>query len=425
MQKFSIHYGVDVIELVVPSETIVQQASMRDLLVPPNPGALVEMALDAPIGSAPLQELARGAERVVIVVDDLTRPTPAFQLLPGIFKRLEQARVSRENITILVATGTHRPMTPTEMAAKVGAQTLECYRVLNHDCHREEELVDLGMTPGGTPVRLNRLVTDADLVIGVGNIVPHRYCGWAGGAKIVQPGVSGEETTAATHLMITKHPSIRLGNVENPVRHEIESVADRANLRFIVNTVLDQQANLLAVVAGDFRQAFRKGVELASQVYGAPLYGQAHVVIASAYPSDFNLWQAGKAFYAADLAVREGGVIILVSPCYEGMGEHDELLRLSGLDYSEIEAMILQKKVHDRIGAAAALALALIKARASLWLVADHITREQARCMDMEQFSHPQQAVDKAVQLFSPAIRLNVLHQATEILPMLVTNANE
>ena len=120
--------------------------------------------------------------------------------------------------------------------------------------------------PSGVPVMMNRTVSEADLVIGIGSIVPHRYCGWSGGAKIVQPGVCGEATTVATHLMITLDPGVRLGNVENVVRHEMEAVAERAGLRFIVNTVVSARGDVVSVVAGDPVKAHRAGVRLAEKV---------------------------------------------------------------------------------------------------------------------------------------------------------------
>jgi len=311
LQSITLHYGQEKQQITIPRQNLLDEAGMRAVEPATNLDVVIEAALAAPIGSRPLEELAHGAQRVVILVDDLTRPTPAHQLLPAVLRRLAEAGISPEMIDILVATGTHRPMTQAELAAKVGADILATYRVVNHDYRQADSLVHRGSTPSGIPITLNRRVAEADFVIAVGNIVPHRYCGWAGGAKMIQPGVGGEATTAATHLMITKDPGARLGVVENWVRHEMEAVAEQANLKFIVNTILDRHANIVDVVAGDFRLAFRQGVDRAGHVYSAALRGQADIVLCSAYPSDINFWQAGKALYSADLVVREGGIIIL------------------------------------------------------------------------------------------------------------------
>lgn len=419
LQTLTLRYGQETQEVTLPWHNLLDEVGMREVAAAAHPDAIIEAALDAPIGTCPLEELAPGVQRVVILVDDLTRPTPVYRLLPGILKRLEQAGIRKEMIHILVATGTHRPMTQPELAAKIGPEILAHYRVVNHDYRQAHTLVHRGSTPSGIPITLNRLVAEADFVIAVGNIVPHRYCGWAGGAKMVQPGVGGEATTAATHLMITKDPGARLGVVENRVRHEMEAVAEEANLKFIVNTILDRQANIVDVVAGDFRLAFRQGVERARQVYSAVLQGPADIVLASAYPSDINFWQAGKALYSADLVVQEGGIIILVSPCYEGVGEHAEFVELLQYDYHTLDGMISRGEVKDRIGAAAALAVALVKAHATVWLVTHNITPDEAAHMGGRRFETVQAALEAGLETKGQTAKVTVLHEATEILPLL------
>ncbi len=421
LQSITLHYGQEEQQITIPRQNLLDEVGMRAVEPATNPEAVIEAALAAPIGTRRLEELARNSQRVVILVDDLTRPTPAHQLLPGVLRQLEQAGISKEAICILVATGTHRPMTQPELAAKVGSEILTNYRVVNHDYHQPDTLVHRGSTPSGIPITLNRLVAEADFVVAVGNIVPHRYCGWAGGAKMIQPGVGGEATTAATHLMITKDPRARLGVVENQVRHEMEAVAEQANLKFIVNTILDRHANIVDVVAGDFRLAFRHGVERARRVYSTPLKGQADIVLCSAYPSDINFWQAGKALYSADLAVREGGIVILASPCYEGVGEHQAFVDLLQYDYDTLDGMVNRGEVKDRIAAAAALAVALVKARAAIWLVTSNISADEAARMGSRCFETIQAALDSAFQVKGDAAQVTVLHEATEILPILTS----
>jgi lactate racemase len=418
-RTISIRYGKQEREVRVPEKNILDEVGMKHTEPAADPQALVEAALDSPIGNARIEYGAWGMQRVVILVDDLTRPTPAHLILPAVLRRIDMAGVPAEAVTIMVATGTHRGMTEPELEQKIGAGVLARYRVVNHDYSKEDEQTDLGSTPSGIPITVNRLVAEADYVVAVGNIVPHRYCGWSGGAKMIQPGVGGEATTAGTHLMITKDPGARLGVVENQVRHEMEAVAERANLKFIVNTVLDRYANLVYVAAGDFRLAFREGVKHARDVYSAPLRGQADIVLASAYPSDINFWQAGKALYSADLAVRDGGIIILASPCYEGVGEHGAFADLLGYDYPTIDGMVERNEVVDRIGAAGALAVALVRARADIWLVTDNVTPEEATRMSIRRFTHLQEAMDQALKETGNGAKVTILHEATEILPIL------
>ena len=425
LKKVVLRYGSEDVEIFIPEPYFFDEIGMRKVIPASDPSAVIEASLDAPIGTGRLEDIAVGSNRVVILVDDLTRPTPIYQLMPSVLRRIEKAKIQRDQITILVATGTHRPMTREELEAKIGVETLSQYKVVNHDYRKKEEQVSLGKTPSGIPITVNKSVAEADFVIALGNIVPHRYCGWAGGAKIIQPGVGGEATTAGTHLMITKDPGARLGVVENKVRHEMEVVASHANLKFIVNTILDRYANIVEVVVGDFRAAFRKGVEKARKVYSAPIKGQADIVIASAYPSDINFWQAGKALYSADLVVKNGGIIILASPCYEGVGKHKEFVNLLKYKYDNIEKMIENGRVKDRISAAAALAVALVTARSEIWLVSSTITDEQARKMNVIRYDNLQAAIESAIEIKGEACKVTVMHEATEILPILPSGRND
>jgi lactate racemase len=413
-----LRYGEDVLELLLDPGTLLFEAGASDAAPTEEPGRVVVNALDSPIGSEPLATLARGKRRVVVVIDDLTRPTPASLLLPDLLAELASAGVPEVAVQLLVATGTHRPMTDSEIEGKIGAAVAGRYEVVNHD-YRRSTLVDLGRTPSGIPVALNAAVTKADLVVGVGNIVPHRYCGWAGGAKIIQPGVSGEATTAGTHLMITRDPGARLGVVENSVRREIEAVAEHAHLRFIVNTVLNRHGDIVDVVAGDPRDAFRAGVERARGVHSAEVPDVADIVLASSYPSDLNLWQAGKGLYSADVVVRDGGIIILASPCYEGVGEHDEFADLLRHDYVTLARLIDEGSVRDRIAAAAALAVAVVTGRAEVWLATRDVTEDEARRMQMKRFRSVEEALAEALARIGPTARVGVLHEATEIAPVI------
>lgn len=414
-----LRYGEQEIPVDVPDSRMLEVLEMSSRVADRDPNAIVADALRHPIGASELSSLARGAQSVTVVVDDITRPTPAFLVLPHLFHELVAAEVRPERVTILVALGTHRPMSDNELRRKVGDGVVDAYRIVQHDYQDHESLVDLGRTPSGIPIVLNRLVCESDLVIAVGNIVPHRYCGWAGGAKMIQPGVSGAATTAGTHLMITKDPGAMLGVVENQVRHEIEAVADRTALRFIANTILTRSGDLYNAVAGDFRIAFREGVQRARDIYAIHASRQADIVLTSSYPADLNFWQAGKALYGADLVVRDGGVIILASPCTDGMGEHPEFNRLLCQSYAQIEDALVRDRVRDRIGAAAALAVAKVTERARVFLVADGVTKREAKEAGLRKFATVQEAVDTALREAGDDAKLSVLHEGAEALPLL------
>jgi len=419
LRTLRIPYGQGELSFQLPGDLEVREARLNSL---PEIDTQAELAraLAEPIASPPLEELAAGAKSVLIICDDNTRPTPAHLILPAMLARLEAAGVERGGISILIAGGSHRPMTEDELRAKVGHQVFESVPVFNHEYANKEKLVYLGDTANGTPIWINKMVFEADLVLAVGGIVPHRYCGWSGGGKIIQPGVCGEETTIATHLMITKDESITLGNIDNPVRAEIDEIALKAGLKFIVNVIMDADQRVVGLVAGDPIKAHRSGVEIAKQVYGVAMQ-RADLVIISSFPADLNFWQAGKALYSADLAVQQGGRIILVTPAIEGPGEHLEFLTLMSRPYEEIMAAVERGEVEDKIGAAGALAVALVKQRAQVKLVSDGLTDEQCAWMGFPHYaaSELQQAVDEALAELGGRPTINVIHEGAEILPLL------
>lgn len=381
----------------------------------------IKEAIASPIGVPRLREMARGAGRVAILSDDATRPTPVADILPPLLDELREAGVPEAAITIVMANGSHRPMTEKELEHKLGTDVVRRFRVVNHD-YRAPDLVDLGRTPSGIPIHVNKEVADSDLVIGIGSIVPHRYCGWSGGAKIVQPGVCGEETTVATHLMITRDPSVRLGNAENVVRHEMEEVAARAGLKFIVNVVLNADGEVAGIVAGHPVAAHRAGVLKALEICGARIPERADVVIAGSHPADMNFWQAGKALYSADLAVKDGGTIILVSPMYEGIGEHKEFGELLSMEYDEIMKRLGRGEISDRLSAAGALAVRLVAQRARIVLVTDGLSDQEVSAMGFVRYrvAELQKAVDDVLASYAGRrCTVTVLREAPDILPLL------
>jgi len=299
---------------------------------PANPlreaSAAVRHALDHPIGSPPLRQLARPSDRVCIVFTDITRLSPDALLVPALLEELHQTGVRDENITLLCATGMHRPSTPAEKVAKLGAETAARYRVIDNQAQNPDALVDLGLTPGGVPVLVHRAAVEADLLIATGIVEPHQYAGYSGGRKTVAIGAAGEATIAYTHgPAFVDHPASRLGRIDgNPFHEAVSEAARRAGLRFILNVVLDDEGRLLRVAAGDPEQAFAELVSFARSVYEVPIPHQYDIAIGGVgYPKDSNLYQASRApsylFFAPTTVVRPGGFFIIPARCEEGAGQ--------------------------------------------------------------------------------------------------------
>ncbi|MEA3345909.1 MAG: nickel-dependent lactate racemase [Chloroflexota bacterium] len=381
--------------------------------------AEVRRGLEHPIGVPPLRELAHGARRVALIADDITRLTPTHLLLPPLLEELNAAGVADDQITLIIALGTHRPMSEAECRTKYGEEVVERIAIENHDCHDIDRLVDLGVTDRGTPILINRTVWEADCVIGVGSIMPHHLCGFSGGAKIIQPGVSGAETTAATHLLgVRQRPSL-LGEVENEVRAEMEEVAGQAGLTAILNVVLNEEGKTVRVVFGDQRQAFRAGVETCREVHACPFDTRADIAVSGAFPAEIEFWQSHKALYPADMAVQPGGTIIVVSPCPEGVSVmHSEMLEFTAWSPEEIDAKVREGGIEDGVAAALAIAWARVRAGRQISLVSDGISAQETEALGYVPFATVQEALEEALSRHGPDAKVHILPRAAETLPV-------
>ncbi len=338
----------------IPDANLLATLEPREIGSPRPVENLAEEALDHPIGAEALEKFVGPSSKVLVLVDDITRQTPAHALLPSVFRRLSQAGVTRQNITILIAAGTHSHMTKSELEVKLGAKTLEEFAVHLHYWKDESHLRHIGAASDGTPIRVNRMLGEVDFVIGIGQIVPHRVMGFTGGSTIVQPGVSGPEITGHTHWLSTQYPGSEImGIVDNPVRREVQEIARLAGLRYIVNVVMDRKERVIHVVAGHPVEAHRRGSQHSLEIFGASLPELADIVVAESYPADYDLWQASKGLYSSELAVKPGGVVILITPCPHGVSiEHPEVEKLGYHTVEEVKQMVASRKITDLIGAA-------------------------------------------------------------------------
>ena len=251
--KYQVPYSKSTIEFTLPptmQATVVVSQPTEPLADVPR---AIREALDRPVGTRPLRELARPGQRVCIVFTDITRASPDHLLVPALLNELEIAGVRDEDITLLCGIGMHRPSTREEKITKLGADVVARYRVIDNEPQNPAALVDLGVTPGGVPVQAHRAAVEADLLIATGIVEPHQYAGYSGGRKTLAVGAAGEALIAHTHgPAFVDHPGTRLGRIEgNPFHEAITEAARRASLRFILNVVLDDDKRILRVTAGD------------------------------------------------------------------------------------------------------------------------------------------------------------------------------
>ena len=314
------------IRLALPDRNFLGSAEQQRIPAAADPVAEIRRALAAPIGSPRLAELARGKKRVTIAVTDLTRYCPDEMVAEAILNELAGAGLAPSSITFVVGLGSHRAMTPAEILAKLGPRVAERYRILNHAWRDDRTLVDLG-TENGFPIQVSREVTDADLRITTGVIEPHLFAGYSGGAKTMVIGAGGHATIGATHgYPVLSHPTSRLGYADSIFRRFINAAGERIGVEFVVNLVIDPGERLHRALAGHPTAVYREGVAVARRVFEAPVPGMADIVVSvPGPPKNLNLYQATRACYPAILGptpvLRPGGIVIVPTPCPDGVGD--------------------------------------------------------------------------------------------------------
>jgi nickel-dependent lactate racemase len=314
------------LRLAIPDRNWLGSAEPARLPAVPDAPAEVRRALRAPIGSPPLAELARGKRRVTIAVTDLTRYCPDEMVVNSILEELTRAGLAESAITFIVGLGSHRPMTQAEIAAKLGPRVAARHRILNHAWRDDGNLADLG-TENGFPIQVNREVIRADLRITTGVIEPHLFAGYSGGAKTMVIGAGGHATIGATHgYAVLSHPTSRLGYADSIFRRFINAAGERVEVEFVVNLAIDPEQRLHRAFAGHPTAVYQEGVAVARRMFEAPVPEAADIVVSvPGPPKNLNLYQATRACYPAILGpvpvLRPGGIVIVPTPCPDGVGE--------------------------------------------------------------------------------------------------------
>ncbi len=282
----------------------------------------IERALNEPVGTKRLSEIAKTDDKAAIVVNDATRATPSYLMVPPILDELNKAGVKDEDITVIFGCGTHRAVTQKEMKTLVGEETLERVKTISHDCHAKD-LVYLGKTKTlGTKVYVNKNFAEADVKVLTGEVELHYFAGYGGGRKSVLPAISGIETIQHNHAAIL-HPKAQTGTLEgNPIHEDMVEAARLAKPDFILNIVTNSKGELVKAFAGDLEKVHSEGERLVDEMYKVPIERRAKIVVVSSggHPFDIDLYQACKGVDCALKAVRKGGAIIWVAECPEGHG---------------------------------------------------------------------------------------------------------
>ena len=375
--------------------------------------AEVRRALAEPIGKKPLREYGLKGKKIVIVTSDISRPMPSYKVLPAVLDELNAAGAEDGNITVVFAVGSHRGHTEEEKRHLVSDAVYD--RVACIDAHAES-CVHLGETSRGTPVDIFDVVANADFRICLGNIEFHYFAGYSGGMKAIMPGVSTRAAIRANHSHMVEEGSFAGNLTGNPVREDIEEVFSFCPVDYIVNVVLSAKKEIIKAVAGDVVLAHRAGCAFLDTLYKVKIPARADIVIVSAggFPKDMNMYQAQKALDNAKHAVRDGGVIIWVASCSEGLGEkHFEEWMLG---HEKSADMIPHIRRDFILGGHKAAAIALVLEKAKIMLVSD-LPDEFARRVFMDPKPSVQAALTDAFALLGADADVIVMPYGGSTLP--------
>jgi nickel-dependent lactate racemase len=379
-----------------------------------SPKELVKDAVARPFGGPPLAEFLASSARLLVIVNDATRPTPTSAILDAVGDELE-ARDAR----FLVATGAHRAPTEDEFRQILGRH-YERFRkrIEAHDARDRSSLVDLGRTRNGTPILLNRALVEADRVVATGSVEPHYFAGYTGGRKAFLPGVAGFETVEANHKLALDPRARALALADNPVSQDMDDALHLLPARvFSIMTVLDKEQGLAGCFAGDIRLSFAAAVEKANSIFAVRLSAPADIVVSVArYPMDIDLYQAQKAIDNGALALADGGILILVASCRDGVGDR-AYIELLGSSSGPAEALE-RIAAGYRLGYHKAAKIAGVAARSSIRAVSelDEATLRKAFIAKRDSLEG---AFSEALAEKGPGARVTVLLDGTVTVPLI------
>lgn len=418
--RVKFEYGRKGLYAELPDERIVRTLRYKDAPPLPDPHASLLEVLTKPNGTPSLAEIAKGRQNACIVICDITRPVPNELILRPMLEILEDAGISREKITILVATGLHRPNEGAELVEMVGQYIVDHYRVENHHGQELSEHTYLGDSPRGVPIWIDSHYVNADLKITTGLIEPHLMAGFSGGRKLICPGIAALETVKVWHGPdFLEHPKADCGILDgNPVHEENTWIGRKTGCDFIVNVVIDSERRPLKWVAGDMVAAFHEGVDFVRDVVRDTVQEPVDIVVTSCagYPLDTTFYQAVKGLTGALPIVKQGGTIILCASLTEGIGspqfqqlfQENESLeifveRILGKDYFVMDQWQLEE-------------LAKVRRKAKVKIVSDGLSAETLGGLFVEAAPSIESAVAASLAEYGPAARIAVIPKGPYVL---------
>ncbi len=422
--KVRLEYGKNGLEVELPDKNVVGVLRLQEAVRAADAAEAVRTAIENAIGARPLTELAREKTDACIVVCDVTRPVPNPIVLGEVLDALELGGLASNKVKVLIATGTHRPNDYQELRNMLGDRVMAECEVINHFCTDTDDMVHLGVSPSGVPIWLNRHYVHADLKITAGMIEPHFMAGFAGGRKMVMPGVAALETIQAWHSpQFLEDPLATNGVIQdNPVHVEATWIANQCRPDFIVDVALDNEKKIAKVFAGDMEQAWETGVRYVQGLTQAEIEGPIDICVTTCggHPLDLTYYQTVKGMVGPLPIVRPGGAIIVASECSEGIGNHhfrDALFRVGDIRTwleraisGEWERVADQWQIEE-------LAKAVRNHR--VYVVASGISQEELAQLHVRPAPTVEAAVEECMRDFGPESRICVIPKGPYVLPVL------
>lgn len=401
----------------------VLDSEVVDVIVPMNvkgcsdPLYEVEIVLQNPLGID--SYLFHNIKSVAIGINDKSRPVPHEYLLPPLLALLQKNGVARENIRLIIASGIHQPMSRDEYTQILPQEIIEKYPISSHDCDRSR-LVDLGVTSRGTPVLVNQEFYAAELKITIGNIEPHHFMGYSGGAKTAAIGLTGRRTINHNHAFIT-HPNAVSGHYEdNPMRQDVEEIGKMIGVQFVLNALLNNEKEIVQVIAGNPLAVMSTGVSLSRQLTEVSVNTLYDLVIVSpgGYPKDINFYQSQKAMTHAGLITHEGGNILLLAECIEGIGNagYEKVMQAVS---SHMEAMQYFKEHEFEVGPHKAYLVARDGVNKNL-SIHSALPAEQVKLLLINPVEDPQAFLDSYFSNVARPVKVAILPYGTTTIPLLI-----
>ncbi|VBB05761.1 Hypothetical protein LUCI_0972 [Lucifera butyrica] len=412
--EFNFGFGKKTVNFHVKDENLLGEILPKQLEVGLVNEAEVKRAMESPIGTKKLKELAIPGKKIVMITSDITRPMPSKVVLPIVIDELRAAGVKDSDITVVFALGSHRAHTEEEKKYLMGEELFGRIRCVDSNV---KDYKHLGTTQGGTPVDIFTEVAEADMRICLGNIEYHYFAGYSGGAKAIMPGVSTRAAIQANHSRMVEAEA-KTGNLDtNPVRQDLEEAIQYCPIDFIVNVVLDKKKQIIKAVAGHYIKAHREGCRFLDTANKIEIANKADIVITTpgGYPKDINMYQAQKALDNAKHAVKKGGIIILVASCAEGLGE--KVFEKWILAAPTAESMIEDIQKNFELGGHKAAAIAMVLKNSKIFLVSE-LEADFVRKVFMEPFRDVQSAVDQAFAEQGKSAKVLIMPYGGSTLPV-------